>query len=158
MPELISGPSHVDKAGGRPRFCDTYMFPARPGKSHLQFSHMRCAGGWELCCFLSERLLRLVFKDERTGWQNLSYSRIQHDSSAPRSDLKKLIVTILRRKRAGNVAVAGYWGPQGSAPRIPEILTRHQRIALGAMVEHADVWTYQTNLWRYSVCRTTGRR
>ncbi len=46
MPELISGPSHVDKAGGRPRFCDTYMFPARPGKSHLQFSHMRCAGGW----------------------------------------------------------------------------------------------------------------
>ena len=46
MPELISGPSHVDKAGGRPRFCDNYMFPARPGKSHLQFSHMRCAGGW----------------------------------------------------------------------------------------------------------------
>jgi hypothetical protein len=46
MPELISGPSHVDKTGSRPKFCDTYMFPARPKESHVQVHHMRCPGGW----------------------------------------------------------------------------------------------------------------
>jgi hypothetical protein len=30
MPELISGPSYVDKTGNMPKFCDTYMFPVRP--------------------------------------------------------------------------------------------------------------------------------
>jgi ethanolamine utilization protein EutQ len=46
MPELISGPSYVDKAGGMPKFCDTYMFPVRPKESHVQVHHMRCAAGW----------------------------------------------------------------------------------------------------------------
>ena len=46
MPELISGPSYVDKTGGRPKFCDTYMFPVRPKESHVQVLHMRCAAGW----------------------------------------------------------------------------------------------------------------
>ena len=46
MPELINGPSYVDKTGGSPRFCDTYMFPVRPRQSHVQVLHMRCAGGW----------------------------------------------------------------------------------------------------------------
>jgi mannose-6-phosphate isomerase-like protein (cupin superfamily) len=46
MPELISGPSYVDKTGGRPKFCDTYMFPVRPKESHVQVLHMRCATGW----------------------------------------------------------------------------------------------------------------
>jgi hypothetical protein len=46
MPELISGPSYVDKTGGRPKFCDTYMFPVRPGQSHIQVHHMRCPGDW----------------------------------------------------------------------------------------------------------------
>jgi mannose-6-phosphate isomerase-like protein (cupin superfamily) len=46
MPELISGPSYVDKTGGRPKFCDTFMFPVRPKESHVQVHHMRCAAGW----------------------------------------------------------------------------------------------------------------
>ncbi len=46
MLELISGPSYVDKTGGRPKFCDTYMFPVRPKESHVQVLHMRCAAGW----------------------------------------------------------------------------------------------------------------
>jgi hypothetical protein len=46
MPELISGPSYVDKTGDRPKFCDTYMFPVRPKESHVQVLHMRCATGW----------------------------------------------------------------------------------------------------------------
>ena len=46
MPELISGPSYVDKTGGRPKFCDTYMFPVRPKESHIQVLHMRSAAGW----------------------------------------------------------------------------------------------------------------
>jgi hypothetical protein len=46
MPELIRGPSYVDKTGGRPKFCDTYMFPVRPKQSHVQVHHLRCAGGW----------------------------------------------------------------------------------------------------------------
>jgi mannose-6-phosphate isomerase-like protein (cupin superfamily) len=46
MPELISGPSYVDKTGGRPKFCDTYMFPVRPKESHVQVLHMRSAAGW----------------------------------------------------------------------------------------------------------------
>jgi hypothetical protein len=46
MPELISGPSYVDKTNGRPKFCDTYMFPVRPRESHVQVHHLRCAGGW----------------------------------------------------------------------------------------------------------------
>jgi hypothetical protein len=46
MPELINGPSLVDKTGGRPSFCDTYMFPVRPRQSHVEVVHMRCAGGW----------------------------------------------------------------------------------------------------------------
>jgi len=109
---------------------------------------LRCAGGWELCCFLSERLLRLVFKDERTGWQNLSYTRIQPDGSAPGAYLKKVLERPLRRKPgASGLTVASYWGLEGARPKIPERLTRRQRIALGALVENADVWTYRTNLW-----------
>ena len=46
MPEFISGPSYVDKTGGRPKFCDTYMFPVRPKESHVQVLHMRSAAGW----------------------------------------------------------------------------------------------------------------
>jgi hypothetical protein len=46
MPELISGLSYVDKTNGRPKFCDTYMFPVRPRESHVQVHHLRCAGGW----------------------------------------------------------------------------------------------------------------
>ena len=46
MPELISGPSYVDKTGNRPKSCDTYMFPVRPKESHVQVLHLRCAGGW----------------------------------------------------------------------------------------------------------------
>jgi hypothetical protein len=46
MPESISGPSHVDKAGGRPKFCDTYMFPGPPRQSHVQVHHMTCTEGW----------------------------------------------------------------------------------------------------------------
>jgi mannose-6-phosphate isomerase-like protein (cupin superfamily) len=46
MPESISGPSYVDKSGGRPKFCDTYAFPVRPKESHVQVHHMRCAAGW----------------------------------------------------------------------------------------------------------------
>jgi mannose-6-phosphate isomerase-like protein (cupin superfamily) len=46
MPELISGPSYIDKTGGRPKFCDTYMFPVRPKESHVQVLRMRCAAGW----------------------------------------------------------------------------------------------------------------
>ena len=46
MPELISGPSYVDKTNGRPKFCDTYMFPVRPRESHVQVHHLRCADGW----------------------------------------------------------------------------------------------------------------
>jgi mannose-6-phosphate isomerase-like protein (cupin superfamily) len=46
MPELITGPSWVDKTGGRPEFCDTYMFPVRPRESHVQILRLRCAGGW----------------------------------------------------------------------------------------------------------------
>jgi mannose-6-phosphate isomerase-like protein (cupin superfamily) len=46
MPELISGLSYVDKTGGRPKFCDTYLFPVRPMKAHVQVHYLRCAGGW----------------------------------------------------------------------------------------------------------------
>jgi len=46
MPELIRGPSYIDKTGGRPRFCDTYMFPARQGRSRVQIQHVGWAGGW----------------------------------------------------------------------------------------------------------------
>jgi hypothetical protein len=46
MPELITGPSSVHKAGGLPRFCDSYMFPVGPGFSHVHLSRMRCASGW----------------------------------------------------------------------------------------------------------------
>jgi hypothetical protein len=46
MPELITGPSYVDKTNGRPKFCDTYMFPVRPRQSHVHLYHLRCAGGW----------------------------------------------------------------------------------------------------------------
>ena len=46
MPELISGPSYVDKTGDSPKFCDTYMFPVRPKESHIQVLHMRSAAGW----------------------------------------------------------------------------------------------------------------
>ena len=37
---------YVDKTAVRPRVCDTYMFPVRPGNAHLQVLHMRCAAGW----------------------------------------------------------------------------------------------------------------
>jgi hypothetical protein len=46
MPELISALSYVDKTGGRPTFCDTYLFPVRPREAHVQVHYLRCAGGW----------------------------------------------------------------------------------------------------------------
>ena len=46
MPELISGPSYIDKTGGKPKFCDTYMFPVQPKESHVQVLHMQSAAGW----------------------------------------------------------------------------------------------------------------
>jgi hypothetical protein len=46
MPELISGPSLVEKTDNGPIFYDTYGFPVRPGESHVQVQRLRCGGGW----------------------------------------------------------------------------------------------------------------
>jgi mannose-6-phosphate isomerase-like protein (cupin superfamily) len=46
MPELITGPSLVDKTDNGPIFYDTYVFPVRPGESHVQVQRLRCGGGW----------------------------------------------------------------------------------------------------------------
>jgi hypothetical protein len=69
----------------------------------------------------SERLLRLVFEDGRTGWGQLA--------------------------RSASTRKIDYFGLTGEAPRLPATLTLAQRRALNACADKMPLWQFHTNLW-----------
>jgi hypothetical protein len=70
---------------------------------------------------LAERLLRLVFADQRTDWGHVY--------------------------PAGPCRIE-YAGVAGDAPVLPEVLSAAQRAVLLACAEKAALWQFQTNLWQ----------
>jgi hypothetical protein len=124
----------------------------------------------DLVRVLSERLLRAIFEDHRTGWGQISISRLNEDGSEPRSTgldvgsmalraiwmllLMKLFPALmrwrLRRKmRSGpkGISQINYWGLEGASPALPKSLTDVQRKVLDAFARKTELWTFRTNLW-----------
>jgi hypothetical protein len=110
MPELIRGPSYVDKTDGGPKFCDTYRFPVRPMQAHVHLSHLRCAGGWaepeevaasglDQCVLVLRGLLRVEhgggMLDVRAGDGVLVRAGERMRSSTPEPAGAELIVVAL---------------------------------------------------------------
>lgn len=77
--------------------------------------------GRGLMLHISERLLRLVFEDARTGWGQLA-----HSTRTPKMD---------------------YFGLTGAAPSVRAALTLAQRQTLNACADKMALWQFRTNLW-----------
>jgi hypothetical protein len=122
---------------------------------------------------LSERMLRLTFEDQRSGWGQTAYSLLREDGteppgiSLPRSMLPlilqmlgmlilaKLFPFLVRRKvrKLARTPPKGipkieYWGLKGDPPAIPRELTAAQRSVLSACASKEALWQFRTNLWQ----------
>lgn len=121
---------------------------------------------------IAERILRLAFQDQRSGWEDRSYSIVregappQNATDFPKSMMKaifkmvalvilwKIFPFLLRRKMRTNRNERDqrrhkieYWGVKESAPGLPDQFTADQCRALTALAEKSEVWIDQTNLW-----------
>lgn len=121
---------------------------------------------------LVERLLRQVFDDQRTGWEETSYSYEMKGGRQPRpvdpvkglyraafrmlglALMAKIFPSLLRRKlrkaavaRQDRIEIIKYWGVKGDRPAIPTKLSGPQRTVLSAIASDAAVWSFRTNLW-----------
>jgi hypothetical protein len=140
--------------------------PDRELATLLKTFHL--ASDHDLLRILAERLLRLAFDDQRTGWGQTSYSRLNEDGSQPpQMDiasmalravgtliLYKLFPFVMRwrvrrkmRSKLTGIQRVQYWGVQGAAPEIPKKLTETQRTVLTAFTAKSELWQFRTNLW-----------
>jgi hypothetical protein len=130
---------------------------------------LRGASNHGLSRVLAERLLRLVFADQRTGWEDTSYGYENPEgrSSSPQRSLfkaalrmlgmlllAKLFPALLRRKLRRNALskrnrteTIKYWGVKGDRPVIPAQLTAPQTAVLSSLANDPAVWRFRTNLW-----------
>jgi len=122
----------------------------------------------ELLRMVAERLLRLEFDDHRTGWGQISYSRLPEDGSQPPQMnigrmafravgmliLLKLFPFVMRwqlrrtmNRKPKGIQQINYSRPEGSAPEIPQPLKESQRGLLTALAAKPELWQFRTNLW-----------
>ena len=118
-----------------------------------------------LSILLAERLLRVVFNDQRTNWGEASYRMVNRDGSEARYDIPAVIIMkslvriliwpwmpLLRNRwpRDGGrncVPYIEYGGLEGEAPAFDSKLTPEQQAAVLAIARHDPVWRVYTNLW-----------
>jgi hypothetical protein len=122
---------------------------------------------------IAEHLLRGVFQDERTGWEEISFSYLAEPGkeAAANQDwagrmfkaifkmlflllLAKLLPFLLRRKlrhageaNAKRVKNVEYWGVKGPARELPAQLSADQKRVLEAFCNKPGLWFHRTNLW-----------
>ena len=126
---------------------------------------VRSAADENLSLLLAERLLRVVFHDQRTNWGEASYRMVNRDGSEARYDptavtILKSLVRILfwpwipplrnrwpRNRRQGWVPYIEYGGLEGAAPRFDAELTHEQQAAVVTIARHDPLWRVYTNLW-----------
>jgi hypothetical protein len=122
----------------------------------------------EILRVTSERLLRSVFADQRTGWENVSYSTLRADGSkAPQSSqysflirstmwlivvrllpfLRPFYMRSLARQNPGGIPERNYWAIKSEAPALPEVFSASQAEVLKALAGKAELWHFRTNLW-----------
>ncbi|HET8549987.1 MAG TPA: hypothetical protein VFL57_18380, partial [Bryobacteraceae bacterium] len=120
-----------------------------------------------LSLLLAERLLRVVFDDQRTGWGQQSYRLMNADGV--QLPARGMIWTLLRllgtlllwrlfpsmRKRGfepgdrGGMRCIEYEGVAGPPPpELPEKLAPAQKRALETIAAHEPLWRIRTNLWK----------
>lgn len=140
--------------------------PGRQAEVLLQA--FKTAQGANFLRVLAERMLRLVFHDQRTGWESVGYSRLNEDGTPPKQPnilgmgiwavssllLMKLAPwyfrwRIRRRKKQKpkGIEMIQYSGPKGSQPEIPQQLDETQKAVLTAFCEKPELWQFRTNLW-----------
>jgi hypothetical protein len=128
----------------------------------------RLATNRELLRVLAERLLRVVFEDQRTDWGQTASSLLREDGAPPpqpdmsRQTVKLILKLILwkifpfmRRRqirkmtqnKPKGIRKVDYWGLKGTAPEIPARLTETQRKVLMTLGEKVELWKFRTNLW-----------
>jgi len=122
---------------------------------------------------VAERLLRVVFHDQRSGWGDVSYriaGRGESEEPQNRDWVKQLFLMafkavllllfakmfpfLMRRKlrktaeeNARRAKEITYWGVKEAAPEMPAVLSADQRRVLQAIVDQQGVWFDSTNLW-----------
>ena len=118
-----------------------------------------------LALLLAERLLRVVFHDQRSNWAEASYRMVNRDGSeahydrAPVIILKSLVrilfwpwIPVLRNRWPRNkqlswVPYVEYGGLEGAPPQFDAELTREQQMAVVTIARHDPLWRVYTNLW-----------
>ena len=118
-----------------------------------------------LSVLLAERVLRVVFNDQRTNWGEASYRMVNRDGSEARYDwtlvviLKSLVRILIwpwmpplrnrwpRDRRHTWVPYIEYGGLEGAAPVFAPNLTPVQQLAVMTIARHDPLWRVYTNLW-----------
>ena len=118
-----------------------------------------------LSVLLAERVLRVVFHDQRTNWGEASFRMVNRDGSEARYDwtivvILKSLVRILfwpwmaplrnrwpRDRRQTWVPYIEYGGLEGPAPVFAPKLTPQQQLAVATIARHDPLWRVYTNLW-----------
>jgi hypothetical protein len=152
-------------AGDEPFFLAIHSLGAERERAALLGALKSAGKHGLLACVLAERLLRSVFADRRTGWEEPS-AGYQGDAGS-RSNLNqaalrlmgrllaaKLFPSLMSRKLRQNALAQPeraefirYLGVTGDAPPIPSKLTAEQSAILTALAREAAVWRFHTNLW-----------
>ena len=118
-----------------------------------------------LSMLLAERLLRVVFYDDRANWGDASYRMVNRDGTESSYDwaiviilktlVRKLVwpwLPVLRNRwphelADGMVPYIEYGNLEGPAPKFDHKLTREQQLAVVTISRHDPLWRVYTNLW-----------
>jgi hypothetical protein len=120
----------------------------------------------EVVRVLAERMLRIVFHDQRSGWGGISYSFLREDGTAPQFNLYKSALRsigmlllwkllpfirrrmIRRKSKPKGIPKIRYSGLEGDAPEVPRKLSEAQERVLTALAGKTELWQFRTNLWQ----------
>ncbi len=169
---LLSAFLAADSLGSSSRFFEALHWLGPHRELALLLQALAGCADRDILRRIAEHLLRLVFDDRRTGWENTTYS-IVPDGSAPqtgadfpRSMIKavvklallallwKIFPFLLRRRLRKSMAGQDrrphkieYWQITGEAPALPAHLNAAQQRTLAALAAKDALWLDQTNLW-----------
>ena len=165
---VASSDSKVLFGASEERFFEAIGLLGRDREIRALLEALQLAKEADLSRVLAERLLRLAFDDQRTGWGQTAQSLLKEDGSPPpQPDLYRMAlrsigmlllyrlfpflmrwrVRRMTRRKPKGIQQIRYWGLKGNPPAIPERLNEIQKTALTAFADKPERWQFRTNLW-----------
>lgn len=156
---------------GEAEFFGTLALLGQDPERHALLEALEMANEPAALRCVAERLLRLVFHDQRTGWGQVSHGILNADGSPPKRrslvglairSIGLLIVMKLcpplfrwrvtrqasRAEEPQGIQKVDYWGLKGHCPEMPQTLSAVQIQTLQALAAKSQLWSFRTNLWQ----------